>query len=206
MSTDAPAITGAIQGGRPLRRYRRLITLVSLLFLGPGNLNGQDDAKAEAWEALRYFLGTWEGKESGVAGLGEGERPYVFIMDGTYLVAANTSTFEPQEANPEGEVHEDWAFFRYDKLRMAVVLREFHGEGFVNQYVLEEAGLPGVLVFVSEAIEKLPAGWRARVTLTIQDDDHFEETFELAAPAEDFELLLNNQWTRRVADEQAGEI
>ncbi len=114
-------------------------------------------------------------------------------------MAANTSTFAPQAANPEGEVHEDWAFFSYDKIHDKVVLREFHSEGFVNRYLLENWDpRQRRFVFESEAIENLSAGWRARVTLTIVGENAFSETFELAAPGEDFELLLENHWSRSV--------
>ena len=49
----------------------------------------------------------------------------------------------------------------FDKGRKRFVYRQFHVEGFVNQYVLEAEGEEGVRVFVSEAIENIPGGWRA---------------------------------------------
>jgi hypothetical protein len=169
-----------------------------LLIAWSGSAIGQG-AQTDAWEGLRYFLGTWEGRETGVAGEGVGERCYALVMDRNYIVAANTSTFEPQAANPEGEVHEDWAFYSYDKLRDTVVLREFHSEGYVNRYLLKDWNADRRrFVFESEAIENLPEGWRARLTLTIHGEDVFEETFELAAPGKDFEMLLKNHWSRSV--------
>ena len=36
-------------------------------------------------------------------------------------------------------MHEHWSFFSYDRARKALVLRQFHQEGFVNQYVLDTA-------------------------------------------------------------------
>jgi hypothetical protein len=47
------------------------------------------------------------------------------------------------------------------------VLRQFHVEGFVNQYVLEPGSTPERLVFTTEAIENIPAGWRARETIRV---------------------------------------
>jgi hypothetical protein len=41
---------------------------------------------------------------------------------------------------------------------------------------------------VSEAIENIPAGYRARETHTIVSRDEFTERFEIAEPARDFEL------------------
>jgi hypothetical protein len=182
------------------RRYRRCyLTLSAVLLMAcPGSAIGQE-AQTDAWEALRYFLGTWKGRETGVAGEGVGERCYALVMDRNYIVAANTSTFEPQEANPEGEVHEDWSFYSYDKLRDKVVLREFHSEGYVNRYLLKDWDPEQRrFVFGSETIENLREGWRARVTLTIRGENTFDETFELAAPGEEFKMLLENHWSRSV--------
>jgi hypothetical protein len=44
------------------------------------------------------------------------------------------------------------------------VFRQFHVEGFVNQYALDTSSTADRLVFLSEAIENIPAGFRARET------------------------------------------
>jgi hypothetical protein len=44
------------------------------------------------------------------------------------------------------------------------------------------------IVFVSESIENIPAGFRAKETYRIINNDEFTETFELAEPGKDFEL------------------
>jgi hypothetical protein len=196
MTTDATTEKSPDKTRRCRHGY---LTLLSVTLMAcTGSAVGQE-AQAEAWEALQYFLGTWKGRESGVAGERVGERGYAMVMDRNYIVAANTSTFEPQEANPEGEIHEDWAFYSYDKIRGKVVLREFHSEGFINRYSLEEWDSEARrFVFQSESIENLTAGWRARVTLTIHGENSFSETFELAAPGKEFELLIENHWNRRV--------
>ena len=195
MSTDPAART--CQETRRLS-WRYVVLSIFLLLAAPGNAIGQE-AQTDAWEVLRYFLGTWKGRESGVAGDGVGERCYALVMERNYIVAANTSTFEPQEANPEGEVHEDWSFYSYDKVRDKVVLREFHSEGFVNRYLLKDWDPEQRrFVFESESIENLSEGWRARVTLMIRGENTFDETFELAAPGEEYERLLENHWSRSV--------
>ena len=100
-------------------------------------------------------------------------------MGETYLLAKNTSRFPPQEKNPDGEVHRDWQFFSYDRTAKKLALRQFHSEGFVIEYVLDlEKGSPKELVFVSKIIENFMG--RARYTLRLRDDDHFEEVFEVA--------------------------
>jgi hypothetical protein len=167
-----------------------LLILTTFLF-------AENDPDSTSKNILQYFVGSWTGVETGKAGIGKGERVYQFILDGNYLFHKNTSTFEPQEKNPDGEVHQDWAFYSFDKIRQKYILREFHSEGFVNQYVLDSLSTDNkTMIFVSEAIENIPPGWRARVSFRIQNEDGFHETFELAAPEKDFSIFLENKWTR----------
>ena len=76
--------------------------------------------------------------------------------------------------------------FSYDSARKALVLRQFHVEGFVNQYVLQSQDRQEI-VFTSEAIENIPAGYRARATYRVLNQDEFVERFELAERGKDFE-------------------
>src|SRR5215470_10926634 len=123
----------------------------------------------------------------GQPGNGKVEREYQFVLNGKYLQAKNKSTYPPQEKNPKGEVHEDWSMFSYDSARKKVILRQFHVEGFANQYVLESESREQI-VFVPEAIENIPAGWRARESYRVIGPDEFIERFELAEPGKDFQL------------------
>jgi hypothetical protein len=76
----------------------------------------------------------------------------------------------------------------YDSARKRLVLRQFHSEGFVNTNVHEPGTDPKAIVFTSEAIENIPAGYRARETDTIVSNDQFTERFEIAEPGRDFAL------------------
>jgi len=96
-------------------------------------------------------------------------------------------TYPPSEPNPEGEIHQDIGYLSYDKSRRTFVLRQFHTEGFVNQYVLESMTDDKTnFVFLSEAIENIQAGWRARETYRVISENEFTETFELAPPNGEF--------------------
>ena len=52
------------------------------------------------------------------------------------------------------------------------------------------------MVFVTEAIENIPAGWRARETYQILNDNEFTERFELAAPGQDFKLYSQSAFKK----------
>jgi len=158
----------------------------------------QTGQQQDVWSPLKYFVGSWEGTAKGQAGNGKVEREYQFILNGKYLQAKNKSTYPPQEKNPKGEVHEDWGLFSYDRSRKHFVLRQFHVEGFVNQYKLDTAASSNkTLVFVTESIENIPAGWRGRESYRIVSNDEFVEVFELAAPGKEFEVYSENQFKRK---------
>ncbi|MCK5086687.1 MAG: hypothetical protein KAQ90_04155 [Melioribacteraceae bacterium] len=173
--------------------------IMVILFFIPLLLTAQSIEEENIWVPFHYFIGMWEGNETGKAGIGRGERKYEFIMNEMYLFAENVSRFEPQEKNPKGEVHEDWAFVSYDKIRNKFVLREFHIESYVNQYTLDSLSPDNkYFVFVSESSENAPPGMRARVTLKIEDENNFIETFELAFLGKEFSPWLKNYWKRKI--------
>ena len=147
----------------------------------------EPSSATDVWAPLRFFIGSWTGAGEGGPGASTGEQTFAFVLRGTYLQVRNKAVFAPQEKNPKGETHEDWGIFSYDKARKTFVLRSFHVEGFVNQYVLEAVPPDGkTFVFVSESIENIPAGFRARLTYKILDADSFEQTFDLAPPGQEF--------------------
>ncbi len=141
------------------------------------------------WLPLKVFIGSWQGKGGGEPGIGDYARSYEFVLNKKYIEIKNKSTYPPSEKNPKGEIHEDWGYFSFDKARHTFVLRQFHIEGFVNQYKMESISDDGKkIVFVSEAIENIPAGWRAKESYEILSLDKIQETFELAEPNKPFEV------------------
>jgi hypothetical protein len=119
------------------------------------------------------------------------------VMSERYLQEVNVSRYPPQEKNKNGEVHEHWGFFSYDKARKLIVLRQFHVEGFVNTY--RQAAAPegmGSLVFESEAFENFSNAWKARETYEFPSVDEFIEVFELAPPGKPFQTYSRNQFKR----------
>ncbi len=163
----------------------------------------QPAATSDPFTRLRFLVGTWRGHQSGEPGNGTCERTYQFVLHGRFLQVKNKSTYPAQEKNKSGEVHEDMGMIGYDKARKAFVFRQFHVEGFVNTYVQAANSDPTKILFVSEAIENIAAGWRAREIYTILNDNEFIERFELAAPGKDFAPYAEAHLTR-VRRRQAG--
>ena len=143
----------------------------------------QADKGQAAFEPLKSLIGSWEGTGKGQPGNSTVEREYQFVLGAKFIQVKNKSVYLPQEKNPKGEVHEDWGMISYDRDKKQFVLRQFHIEGFVNHYRLDRASAEGkVFTFVSEGIENIPAGWRARETYRIINENEFVESFELASP------------------------
>lgn len=146
-------------------------------------------------QPLAFLIGRWEGTSEGQPGAARVVREYTRVLNSRFIRAQNQSVYHPQEKNPKREVHEDLGMFSFDASRQRLVFRQFHKEGFVNQYV-HDATQAGKVVFTTEAIENIPTGWRARETYTVLGSDEFEELFELAEPGKPFELHSRARFKR----------
>jgi hypothetical protein len=179
-----------------------MITRTLLILLLPAALLAQAPAKkdqqADLWRPVQFLVGDWEGSVTGEPGDGTVKRGYHFALRNKFLEVSNRSTYPAQPKNPQGEVHEDRGFISYDKQRRKFVLRQFHVEGFVNQYVLTSISPDRkTLVFETESIENIPAGWRARETYMIVNENQFIETFELAQPGKEFAMYSETRFKRK---------
>jgi len=174
------ALSGAATGW-----FARKVPLVTFLVLFPALVAGQQSMQTDPFEPIAVLLGRWEGTSEGQPGKATVRREYARALNARFIRVHNRSEYAPQEKNPKGEIHEDEGFFSFDRARKRLVLRQFHVEGIVNQYVQDA---DSKLVFTSEAIENIPSGWRARETYTLHGPDEFEEVFELAEPGKGFEL------------------
>jgi len=171
---------------------------LALSILGPAIAVPPAGQAEDVWRPLRFFVGPWEGRGEGQAGVSTGKQEFQFILNGRYLLVKNIARFEPQEKNPKGETHEDWGIFSFDRNRKAFVLRQFHVEGFVNPYVCERiAGDGKTLVCVSEQIENIPPGWKARLTYEIVNENEFKQTFDLAPPGQDLACYSTGAMKRK---------
>lgn len=126
------------------------------------------------------------------------ERTYQFILNKNFIEIKNKSTYTPTDKNPAGEVHEDIGYFSYDKTLKKFKLRQFHIEGFINEFVLDSISADKkTMVFISVAIENIPKGFRARETYFLKSENEIEEIFELAGPGKDFEVYSKVKLVRK---------
>ena len=180
-------LVGAIVGF-VTQRYPRaaMVTSAMLLAMSLSFPALAQQPAADNLGPLAGFIGRWAGTSEGQPGSGTVERDYERALGSRFIRVRNRSVYLPQEKNPKGEKHEDEGFFSFDRARKRMLLRQFHVEGFAITYVQDLDAKPGTISFTSEAIENIPAGYRARETYVMTGPDELEEVFELAEPGKDF--------------------
>jgi hypothetical protein len=140
---------------------------------------------------LRNFVGRWRGTVSGEPGTGTVERTYASILSGKFIEERNVSRYV------SGEVHHHIAYWSLDRGRGRFVLRQFHQESFVNQFVATTPDFSeSRLIVESESIENIPPGFRARETYVFSGANAFEEIFEIAEPQGEYSLYSHNRFER----------
>jgi len=170
------------------------IALLSLLAAKAPGLT----EKVDPFKPLRVLIGKWEGEVKGKPGNGKAEREYVFVLNDHFIQVHNTSIYPPQEKNPKGETHHDIGFISYDKATKKLMLRQFHVEGFVNQFALESISVDNrTITFTTTSIENIPPGWKAKETYRIINNDEFIETFALAEPNRAFAMYSETHFQRK---------
>ena len=161
----------------------------------------QEEEGITIWSPLQLLIGTWEGTGEGKFGNSTIEREYKFIMGGTFILGTNTSIYEEQEKNPDGEIHDHWDIFSYDKRESKYMFRQFHAEDIVNTFSLDSLkASKGELEFITESIENFGEEWRAKEVYKFKSDNEFMEIFYLAPPGKEFTEYIRNTFKRKNED------
>jgi hypothetical protein len=137
-------------------------------------------AAGDRLAAIAWLVGDWRGFGQGGPGLSGSSRQAERIQNGRFIRVEGRSVYPRQEGNRSGEIHSSLDLWSFDRHRDLFVLRQFDSLGFVSTYVQDRAASTGGrLVLVSEHLENVPAGWRARYTYEHPAPDEYRELFEL---------------------------
>ena len=181
-------------------KFCLIAILISLL---PALLPAQTSKQDSLWNPFKFFSGKWKGTGAVENINGKYERSYQFIFNNKFIEVRNKSTYPPSATKPEGEVHQDLGYISYDKSRRTFVLRQFHIEGFVNQYKLDSISPDRkTIVFLSENIENIAPGFQAKESYQLLNENEFIETFELAEPGGTFEVYSKVKLIRQSPDQE----
>jgi len=183
--------------GETRKRITIRILLVVIIML-PSLLLAQTEQKEDIWAPFRTLVGEWEGTGERGSIKSQVEAEYSFVLNERFLKVRHRAVFPPSEDSPEGEIHEDRGFISYDRYREKYVFRQFHVEGFVNQYVLDTLSSDDkIFVFNSEQIENAPPGTKANLTITIAHENEIMTNSNVAFPGKEFQCYSKNHLKRK---------
>jgi len=191
-------IAGFIAQRYPRRISRSGVLVALALVLSSALVSAarQPATTVDPFQRVTFMLGKWQGNQEGQPGKGVATREYSRALNSRFIRVVNRSEYPPQEKNPKGETHQDEGFISFDRARKKLILRQFHIEGFFNQYVEDDGATTTAISFSSEALENVPAGWKARESYIIHGPDEFEEVFELAQSGKPFEVYSRARFKR----------
>ncbi|MDP2087836.1 MAG: hypothetical protein Q8J84_00370 [Flavobacteriaceae bacterium] len=171
--------------------------LFYLLFIG-FIFSSLDMQSQDKWTKFESIIGQWNGSGMGNAGATSTVKTsFELVMNGQFIEVKNESVFKPTEKNQKGEIHTDWDLISFDKQRKVFVFRQFHLEGFVNQYVLNETeSTPTKLVFETGIIENFIPGGKARWTIIMNEGNLVETIFDLQMPGKEFVRYGTNTYKK----------
>jgi hypothetical protein len=150
-------------------------------------------AKPDLWKQWRPLVGVWQGTSEGEPGKGTVRLEVSFVLGERFLKIDGTADYKKGTG---GEHHEDFGYVSHDTGRKTKVFRQFHAEGFVNQYVLTSDPNGGEPIeLTSESCENAPQGWKARERYAVRGDE-LDHTFELAPPGKPFATYTRAKLSR----------
>lgn len=159
----------------------------------------QANSRQDRLAAIAWIAGDWTGEGEGQPGRSTSERHASWIQNDHFIQVIGRSVYLPQPANRDGETHTQIDVWSFDRQRGLLVLRQFDSLGFVSTYVQDAAASTGGrIVVVSEHLENVPAGMRARYTYEHPSETEYRELFELDM-GRGFETYVSNRFVRSVA-------
>jgi len=177
------------------KKYTALSILCLLLTLPFSTIKAQESN----WAEFDYLIGNWIGSGEGFSsGQSSIQSSFEYLMNNKYIKVTNRSVFKPSDKSPEGSIHEDWGIISYDKNRKVYVFRQFHNEGFVNHYILNDSlSNDLVLIFETEVIENFVEGGTARFTIIKHEEEYIETVFDVSFPGKDYTCFGRNELYRK---------
>lgn len=145
-------------------------------------------------EKFENLIGVWKGTGTGFGNSkSKITASYTWLMNKQYIEVKHHSEFEPTEQNAVGEIHDDLGVISFDKDRNVVVFRQYHNEGFFNEYVLNDSiSTPAKLIFETERIENFVPGGRAKFTINVIHQNEIQTVFDVGFPGKEMACFGTN--------------
>lgn len=158
-----------------------IVFFMALIVSSP--IKSQDNA--DPLDRFTHLIGVWEHHSPSDTIM----HVYKKVLGGKFIKMNTTAFFY----GDDGEIttHSDEGYVSYDQDRKKYVFRQFHSEGFINTYVLDEdKSTPEFYVWVSEHVEN---GFGLKAMLTVEFKNHDEYSMILHLGKE-VENLTACQW------------
>lgn len=179
----------------------RLLTTLLIFALAAVPTPATSQPRTDPLAQVASLAGDWVGVGEGEPGISSATRHGERVHEGNYIRIEGRSVYPKQDANKKGEIHTQTDWWSYDRARKRLVLRQFDNLGFVSTYVEDPAASrPGHLVLLSENLENVPTGWRARYTYDFKSDGEYEERFELDPTGKGFQIYTFNRFLKLPTD------
>lgn len=169
------------------------LAVLALTFAAPVGMAQQADLLAP----VASLVGDWTGVGEGEPGTSAAKRHAERVHGGPFIRVEGRSVYPKQEKNKAGEVHTSTDVWSYDKARKAIMLRQFDSLGFASTYAQDKAASrDGHIVLVSEHLENVPPGWKARYTYDLISAEEYREHFELDPDGKGFRTYVLGRYLR----------
>lgn len=175
------------------------IALLLLAFICQTNGFGEETNRLHK---LNFLIGDWSGTGTGFGN----DSSYIissfrYVLDDHFIEVSNESWFQPTKDKPKGEHHLDRGMISFDKSQNQIIYRQFHNEGFVNEYVLVDSlSTDSTFVFLTRNIENFVPGGKARFTIQKYSPQNITTFFDVSFPNKPFACFGTNELRKKATE------
>ncbi len=174
--------------------------LIAICFVQAGfpqdKIDWEDKHGDDRFTPLAWLVGEWQGYGKFTKRTTYVHRKYSYDLGGIYLVERTIDMFPPAEPSTDFEVHQDFVVYYRDTTAGDLRAKAFFVEAFVTSETVRIGEGGQRIITESTQIENGPPGLRTRFILTRETDDRFKETFEIAKPGKEYELVEESVFKR----------
>jgi hypothetical protein len=172
-----------------MRYTKNLLYIVGLCLLTPVIASGQD-----AFSALQFLVGNWEGEATPVAPGVISHTEFSLDLQGKALIRHNHAEYPPANGKP-AYIHDDLLVTYREVRPVATKAVYLDSDGYYARYTVTSSA-PGQATFVSDVIPGFP---RYRVSYSLLPDGRLSTTIEVSPAGKSNAYAPYLQWTSKRA-------
>ena len=181
-----------------------IATVGSLLLFSRALPGAEQPSLTNPLESLQFLIGEWQGDSvesqgNSVSALESprAHREFQRMLNDRYIRIESHEMHISEPRQPTQPPHDTIGIVSFDTARQKLVLRQFHTDGSIIQYSTDPYVKGRKLIFLSEAVENMPPGFRARTTYDVIAPDELEEVVERGEPGAEFRVYSRSRVKRK---------